>query len=56
MSATMFLSMIPAIKETLTRLPVSHPLADNPDPPMVKTGIFVLLIFFAAGIIIMSLN
>jgi hypothetical protein len=51
MSATLFLSMIPAVKETLTRLPVSHPLADNPDAPMVKTGMLVLLILFAAGII-----
>ena len=51
MSATLFLSMIPAVKETLTRLPVSHPLADNPNGPLVKTGILVLLILFAAGII-----
>jgi Ca2+/Na+ antiporter len=50
MSATLFLSMIPAVKETLTRLPVSHPLADNPDARLVKTGLFVLLILFVAGI------
>jgi hypothetical protein len=33
-------------------LPVSHPLADSPDPPMVKTGIFVLLIFFSRYILL----
>jgi hypothetical protein len=38
MSSTLFFSFIPAITETLTRLPISHPIAENPDAAPVKTG------------------
>jgi hypothetical protein len=51
MSATLFFSMIPAVNETLTRLPISHPLADSPNTPLVKMGLLILFILFAAGII-----
>ncbi|MNT07895.1 hypothetical protein D3C72_1426160 [compost metagenome] len=39
---------VPGIAETLTRLPVSHPLADGPQSPLVRgalaawVGIFVI--------------
>ncbi|MBS1528239.1 MAG: hypothetical protein JST19_21515, partial [Bacteroidetes bacterium] len=33
MSTTLFLSLIPAVVETLTRLPVSHPLASGAGDP-----------------------
>lgn len=50
MSATLFFSFIPAITETLTRLPISHPIAESPDASPVKTGYLILLIAFAVGL------
>jgi hypothetical protein len=51
MSTTLFLSMIPAIVETLTRLPISHPLAADPNAPIVKMGLTALVLAFFAGIV-----
>lgn len=50
MSATLFFSFIPAITETLTRVPLSHPIADSPDAPIIKTGYLILLLLFAIGL------
>jgi len=50
MSATLFFSFIPAITETLTRLPISHPIAESPDAGPVKTGYLILLIAFVVGL------
>ena len=50
MSLTLFLSFIPAITETLTRLPISHPVAEGPDASVIKISNLVLLIVFVAGI------
>jgi len=50
MSATLFFSFIPAITETLTRVPVSHPIAENQDDPILKTCFLVLLLLFAIGL------
>ena len=36
LSVTLFLSFVPAITETLTRLPISQPIADGPDASLVK--------------------
>ncbi|MBB1594636.1 hypothetical protein [Achromobacter sp. UMC46] len=47
-SFSFFLMWVPGIAETLTRLPVSHPLADGPQSPLVRGalaawfGIFVI--------------
>ncbi|ASC67959.1 MULTISPECIES: hypothetical protein [Achromobacter] len=47
-SFSFFLMWIPGIAETLTRLPLSHPLADGPQSPLVRGalaawfGVFVL--------------
>ena len=51
MSATLFFSMIPAVIETLTRLPISHPLADGPNAPIAQTGLLSLVVLFLAGVI-----
>ena len=50
MSATLFFSFIPAITETLTRLPIAHPIAESPDAAPVKTGFLILLVAFAVGL------
>jgi uncharacterized membrane protein len=51
MSATLFLSCIPAIVETLTRLPISHPIASGPADPVIQTGLSVLTVTFFVGVI-----
>ncbi|MDR3715103.1 MAG: hypothetical protein P4L51_20000 [Puia sp.] len=52
MSATLFFSFIPAITETLTRLPISHPIAGDPNAPAVKMSLLVLLVLFAVGLVL----
>jgi len=50
LSLTLFFSFIPAIVETLTRVPLHHPLADGPGSPLIKTGLSILVALFIAGI------
>ena len=50
MSTTLFLSMIPAIIETLTRLPISHPLATGPNDPVIQKGLSALLMLYLVGV------
>lgn len=50
MSTTLFLSFIPAIVETLTRLPISAPLAPDPAAPIVKMGLLALFVLYIAGV------
>lgn len=50
MSTTLFLSFVPAINETLTRLPVDHPLAAGPDDPLVRTSLTALFVLYILGI------
>ncbi|HTI57765.1 hypothetical protein [Mucilaginibacter sp.] len=51
MSTTLFLSMVPAIVETLTRLPISHPIAAGPDDPILKNSLTVLFVLYLFGVI-----
>ena len=51
LSATLFLSLVPAVIETLTRLPVSSPIAGGPADPIVKTGLAILFALFIVGVI-----
>jgi len=51
MSTTLFLSCIPLIVESLTRLPISHPIAYGPDDPLLKNALTGLLILYAIGVI-----
>jgi len=51
MSTTLFLSFIPAIVESLTRLPISSPLASGPNDPLVQKGQLILVIVFIVGVI-----
>jgi len=50
MSATLFLSMIPAVIETLTRLPISHPLAASPADPLIQNVLPAVLVLYLAGV------
>ena len=51
MSLTLFFSFIPAIVETLTRLPMSTPIADGPNSPVIQTGLMSLVGLFVIGVI-----
>jgi len=48
-TATFFLHMIPAVNETLTRLPPSAPLASGPDDPLVQALVGVAFVGFLIG-------
>jgi len=50
MSTTLFLSLIPAVNETLTRLPPNEPLATGPDSFIVQIILLVLFILYITGI------
>lgn len=49
LSFSFFLSMIPTTNETLTRIPVGHPLASSPADPLVANSLLVILILFIIG-------
>ncbi|RBH57607.1 MULTISPECIES: hypothetical protein [Pseudomonas] len=49
LSFSFLLSFVPATNETLTRLPVSHPIADHPMAPVVLSTLVVWLGFFIVG-------
>jgi hypothetical protein len=51
MSLTLFFSFIPAIVETLTRVPISRPIANGPNDPLIQKGLLTLVIVFIIGVI-----
>ncbi len=51
MSFTLFLSLIPAVTETLTRVPLSQPLASGPKDAVITNIISLLFLIFLAGAI-----
>jgi hypothetical protein len=51
LSLTLFLSCIAAIVETLTRVPISHPIADGPNDQIIQMGMGILVILFSLGVV-----
>lgn len=51
LSFSFFLSLIPTVNETFTRVPLGHPLAKSPTDPIIGQTLLVLLIAFIAGAI-----
>lgn len=51
LSFSFFLSLIPTVNETFTRVPLGHPLAKNPTDPIIAQTLLLLLIAFVAGAI-----
>ncbi|RJG08226.1 hypothetical protein [Massilia cavernae] len=49
LSLTFFFHMIPAVTETLTRLPSGAPLLDSPDSPVLVGITGVMFVIFLAG-------
>ena len=51
LSFSFFLSLVPTVNETFTRVPVGHPLAkDITDPVIGKTLLFLLILFIAGSV------
>lgn len=51
LSTTVFLSFIPAVVESSTRLPMDHPLAAGPNDPVVQKAQLILVVVFLIGVI-----
>lgn len=49
LSFSLFLSLIPTVNETLTRIPVGHPLANGPKDPLIAKTLLVILVLFTVG-------
>ena len=48
-SFSFFLLLVPGINETLSRLPVAHPLATGPEDPLVKMALLGWLLIFVVA-------
>lgn len=49
LSFSFFLSMLPTVNETFTRVPIGNPLAKNVADPIIGKTLLVILIMFVAG-------
>jgi hypothetical protein len=49
LSFSFFLSMIPTVNETLTRVPVGHPIAKGPTDPLIARTLGIVLLLFVTG-------
>ncbi len=48
-STTFFFHLVPAITETLTRLPLDKPVASSPDDSLITTLVGICFVLFAIG-------
>jgi uncharacterized membrane protein len=49
LSFSFFLSLVPTVNETFTRVPVGHPLAKDIKDPLIANTLLILLILFISG-------
>jgi hypothetical protein len=49
LSFSFFLTLVPGINETLTRLPASQPLASGPEHPLVQGTLLAWVVLFIVG-------
>lgn len=49
LSFSFFLSWVPTVNETFTRVPVGHPLAKDITDPLIGNTLLALLVLFIAG-------
>ncbi len=52
LSFSLFLSLVPTVNETFTRVPIGHPLASDSKDPIIAQTLMVLFVFFIIGSII----
>lgn len=56
LTLSFFLSWLPTVNETFTRVPVGHPLANDPGDPVIVRTLLVLFILFIAGSVLQFLK
>ncbi|MBE9602250.1 hypothetical protein [Pedobacter sp. MC2016-24] len=56
LSFSFFLSLVPTVNETFTRVPVGHPLAKDISSPVIGQTLLVLLVLFIAGSVYQFIN
>lgn len=49
LSFSFFLSLVPTVNETFTRVPVGHPLAKDISDPLIGKTLLILFVLFIAG-------
>jgi hypothetical protein len=49
LSFSFFLSLLPTVNETLTRVPLGHPLAKDPTDPLIAGTLLIIFVLFIAG-------
>ncbi|CAG4988715.1 hypothetical protein DYBT9275_00143 [Dyadobacter sp. CECT 9275] len=49
LSFSFFLSLLPTVNETFTRVPVGHPLASGPTDPLIGKTLLILFLLFILG-------
>lgn len=49
LSFTFFLSLVPTVNETFTRIPIGHPLAKGINDPLIGKTLLALFILFISG-------
>ncbi|WP_343694673.1 hypothetical protein [Flavobacterium sp.] len=49
LSFSFFLSLVPTVNETFTRIPLGHPLAKDIKDPVIGNTLLVILLLFIAG-------
>ncbi|MES2828237.1 MAG: hypothetical protein V4687_08785 [Bacteroidota bacterium] len=49
LSFSFFLSLVPTVNETFTRVPIGHPLASAPTDPIIGQTLLVLFVLFIIG-------
>ena len=52
LSFSFFLSLLPTVNETFTRVPVGHPLASGPTDPLIAKTLLIIFLLFIAGSIL----
>jgi hypothetical protein len=52
MTFSLFISLIPGVNETLTRVPVGNPVASSMDDPVIKNTVLVFFVLFVVGVIL----
>jgi len=50
LSFSFFLSLVPTVNETFTRVPISSPLAKGPTDPVIGLTLLTLFVLFLAGV------
>ena len=56
LSFSFFLSWLPTVNETFTRIPIGHPLAKAPTDPIIGKTLLILLTLFIVGSIFQFLQ